>query len=184
MNETTTWVGLLRGINVGGHRRLPMADLRALVADLGHQRVRTHKQSGNLVFESENAGPAAEQRTRLEAHIERTFGFGVTVIVHRADHFRTIAATNPYPGPQADPATVGTVFLAERPDRSAVAGFVPPVSGDEQCHLDDDAVHLWCPAGFGRTKLTNSYVEKHLGVSATTRNWATILSVIELTEPD
>ena len=174
----TTWIALLRGINVSGRRKVPMADLRALHEGLGHRDVVTYLQSGNVVFDAET--DAATLPTALEGAIADTFGFDVPVVVRTIDELRAAASANPYPGQGADPKHVATAFLAAAPVPERIDGFDPDAYGPDVCVLAGCEVHLHCPSGFGRTKLTTTYLERQLGVVATVRNWRTLSALVEL----
>src|SRR5438270_7932459 len=113
-------VALLRGINVGGHRRLPMAELRDLAAEIGLANARTYVASGNLVFDSSLA--AVEIESLVEQGVERRFGFAVDVIVRDADQWRSLLASNPFTEPaEAVPKSVW-LFLSKLPPRDTAAG--------------------------------------------------------------
>jgi uncharacterized protein (DUF1697 family) len=178
----TTWVALLRGINVSGQRKVPMADLRAVHEGLGHTDVAAYIQSGNVVFDADT--DAVTLRAQLETAIQTEFGFGVPVVVRTAAQLQAAAAGNPYPDTGADLQRVATAFLAAPPDVDRVAAFDPEAHAPDVCVLDGADVHLFCPSGFGRTKLTNAHLERQLGVAATTRNWRTVTKLVELTERD
>ncbi len=175
-----TWIALLRGINVSGQRKVPMADLRALHERLGHRDVATYIQSGNVVFDAET--DAATLTAALEGAIAETFGFDVPVVVRTIDEVRAVASANPYPGGGADPKQVATAFLAAGPAPDRIDGFDPDAHAPDVCVLSGREVHLHCPSGFGRTKLTTTYLERQLGVAATVRNWRTVGALVELGE--
>lgn len=174
----TTCIALLRGINVSGRRKVSMADLRALHERLGHRDVATYIQSGNVVFDAET--DAATLTTALERAIAETFGFDVPVVVRTIDELRAAASANPYPGRGADPKRVATAFLAAAPVPERIAGFDPEAHAPDVCVLAGREVHLHCPSGFGRTKLTTTHLERQLGVAATVRNWRTLSALVEL----
>jgi uncharacterized protein (DUF1697 family) len=178
----TTWVALLRGINVSGQRKVAMADLRAVHEGLGHAEVVTYIQSGNVVFDAD--ADAARLTTSIEEAVAVAFGFSVPVVVRTSEELWSAAAANPYPDAGADPQRVATAFLDAAPAAERVEEFDPDVHTPDVCVLDGREVHLFCPSGFGTTKLTNTYLERHLGVAATTRNWRTIIKLVELSDRD
>ena len=178
----TTWVALLRGINVSGQRKVPMADLRAVHEGLGHTEVVTYIQSGNVVFDADADADAVTLRAALEEAIADTFGFAVPVVLRTSEELRRAAAANPYPDAGADPQRVATTFLDVAPAADRVEEFDPDVHTPDVCVLDGREVHLFCRSGFGRTRLTNAYLERHFGVAATTRNWRTITKLLELSD--
>ncbi|MGN9778781.1 DUF1697 domain-containing protein [Micromonospora sp. H33] len=176
----TRWVALLRGINVGGVR-LAMADLRRLVADLGHQDVKTHLQSGNVVF-----GSTVRDADVLARGIERALadelGLTVPVLVRSGREMAAVAGGNPYADREDDPTRLLVAFLATAPETSAVAGLTVPGGETVAFTVTGREVFLHYPdGGYGRSKFTNAYLEKKLGVVATTRNWRSVRALAELT---
>lgn len=176
----TTWIALLRGINVSGQRKVPMARLRSMHEGLSHTDVVTYIQSGNVVFDADS--DATTLTTAIEDAIAAAFGFTVPVVVRAADELRDAAAGNPFPDARADLQRVATAFLDSVPPADRVEGFDPDALAPDVCALDGREVHLFCPSGFGRTKLTNTYLERQLGVAATTRNWRTVTKLVELSD--
>ncbi|MEW2381420.1 DUF1697 domain-containing protein [Micromonospora sp. NPDC047707] len=175
----TRWVGLLRGVNVGGVR-LAMADLRRLVADLGHQDVQTYLQSGNVVF-----GSTVRDADALARGIERALadelGLTVPVLVRSGREMAAVAGGNPYADREDDPTRLLVAFLAATPATSAVAGLTVPGGETVAFTVTGREVFLHYPdGGYGRSKFTNTYLEKKLGVVATTRNWRSVRTLAEL----
>jgi len=179
----TTVVALLRSINVGGRNRLPMADLRDLVASLGFGDVQTYLQSGNVVFTATD--PAAGVGAALEDGIRARMGLEVPVIVRTAPQLARLVAANPYAGIGADPKTVHVTFLARAPDaahraelaRLAAESGPAGAFGDDRFTPAGPDVYLYCPGGYGETKLTNTFMERRAGRVATTRNWRTVVTL-------
>ncbi len=172
------YVALLRGVNVGARNKVPMADLRAAVEALGFDDVATYVQSGNVVFGTGSTPEAALAR-RLERAVQRAFGLDVTVLVRTAAQLRRLGAANPYLRAHRDPATLHVTFLAARPAAAAVRAL-PDGLGPDELTVRGREVYLWCPKGYGRTKLTNAWCEQRLGTRATTRNWRTVVTLGEL----
>ena len=185
-----THVALLRGINVGGNNKVPMADLRALVAELGHTDVSTYIQSGNVLFTvaEADADSAALAGAMTEA-IAAKFGVKSPVVVLRREELAGIHAVNPFPG-EPDPRRVHAVVLSGPPwpelltrldtarAKAAQAG-----SGDEVFAVER-TLYLHTPAGFGRSVLAEvlmRYVtDRKTGATGTARNWATMTKLLEL----
>ena len=177
----TTWIALLRGINVSGQRKVPMAELRALHEELGHGDVVTYIQSGNVVFDADT--DAASLTAALEGAIAETFGFDVSG--RRSDRRRVTHERRrqiPSPTQVRISQRVATAFLDAAPAPDRVEEFDPEAHAPDVCVLAGREVHLYCPSGFGRTKLTNTYLERQLGVAATSRNWRTITKLVELSD--
>jgi uncharacterized protein (DUF1697 family) len=178
-------VALLRGVNVSGHNKLPMAALRELAAGLGLTGATTYLQSGNLVF-TDPGGPGEQVARALEGAVAEAVGNDVRVVLRSHQDLATVLATNPFLGP-ADPGTLHVTFLTAGPagagPRSA-AGAPSAGPGDDRYALSGREVYLHCPAGYGRTKLDNAYWERRLGVGATTRNWRTVTALTRLSGPE
>lgn len=175
------WIALLRGVNVGGSKKVPMARLRELLSDLGHDDVRTYVQSGNVVF---GAGEASAERIagEIERAIEGEFGFGVRITMRTHEELAAVVAANPFPDAVAEPKTLHVLFLAaavaaDRLDDVHRAAFEP-----ELFELRERELYLWLPDGIGRSALAARLTERRLGVEATARNWRTVRTLLELAD--
>ena len=172
----TVYVALLRGINVGGNRKIPMAELRRIVAEAGGVDVQTYIQSGNVVF-GHRSRSASRLGSDLQARIEATTGLEVPVVVRTRDDLSSVVAANPYAG--AEPTHLHVAFLATDPDLAAFdridrAAFLP-----EECVLADREIYLHLPDGMGRAKLPAA-----LGrvATVTVRNWRTVTVLRDLAD--
>ena len=174
-----TWIGLLRGVNVGGNR-LPMAELREELAGLGLENVRTYIQSGNVVFDS-SPEAACELAGTLGPRIEARFGFAPRLLVLSADDLRRAMGANPFREADEHPKSLHLYFLAERPTAPDTEGIDEVRAPTERWHLDGRTFYLHTPDGFGRSKLALK-AEKLLGVPATARNWRTVAKLREMVE--
>jgi uncharacterized protein (DUF1697 family) len=177
----TTYIAMLRGINVGGHKIIKMERLRALFENLGFAHVKTYVQSGNVVFETDEspAGLAA----KIEGRILDEFGFEVPVMTKSSQELKDIAKRNPFvKDPAIDQAKLHVTFLSDDPPPNALELLHPLVAGVEQVRLVKRAVYLYCPNGYGNTRLTNTTIERKLSCRATTRNWATTNKLIALAD--
>lgn len=174
------WVALLRGINVGGHRPVPMAALREAFAGMGAARARTVVQSGNVVFDhARDASHAAALRETLELGLAAAFGFEIPVLLRDAGRFRAAAEANPFAADAAQPAHGHVWFLDGRATGADTAGLDRLKSPTERWHLDGDTFYLHAPDGVGRSKLAAA-AERLLGVAATARNLRTVESLCAL----
>jgi uncharacterized protein (DUF1697 family) len=173
----TTYIALLRAINVSGHRKIPMAELRTSCAALGWQDVRTYLQSGNVVFRT-RATSAADLAARLGRRIARDFSHDVDVQIMSDKQWQRIVDTNPlWPPAGGDDRHYHATFLARPVSAKRFAGIPLPRQAGEQAALVGQVVFLHCPLGYGNTKLSNAFFEKALAVPATTRNWRTVLAL-------
>ncbi len=178
MAATPAWVALLRGINVGGHRKLPMADLRGLLDGLGYSDVATYIQSGNAVFTSGDAEPAIVEA--ISSAILERFGFEVPVVVRSAAEVASVAATHPLGAGEPDEAKLHVMFLSEAPRRGRVADLDAATFAPDEVSLDGRELYIHYAEGAGRSKLTTDAVERALGTSATARNWRTVGKLAEM----
>jgi len=167
-----TYIALLRGINVGGARKVPMGDLRELCGALGHADVRTYIQSGNVVFTAKSA-PPARIRTALEKRIEENFGFEVTVLLRTAAELAALTKRNPY-GLDAHVTFLEAPADAKKAKAIDPAPFVP-----DEFEIRGAEVFVRCRNGYGTTKINNTFFERKLATKATTRNWKTVTTLLE-----
>ncbi len=170
----TAYVALLRGVNVAGKNRLPMAELREALTDRGFESVSTMLQSGNVLFASGDSEQVAS--AHIGDAIEDTFGLRVGVITRSARDLAVVAGHNPFVGAghERDPATLHVAFLAESPTAGAIATLEPDRSPPDAFAVDGREVYLSYPDGSGRSRLTLGYLERRLGVQGTARNWRTV----------
>jgi uncharacterized protein (DUF1697 family) len=176
--KPTIYAALLRGINLGRHKRVAMADLRALVEALGCADVRTYVQSGNVVFRSDRG--AADLVRAIEKAIDKKLGLDVTVMIRTDRQLCNLVAKNPFLGPKLRQKTLYVSFLAGKPDRSRVRQLRAGNFEPERFEVVGEDVYLFFPNGYGRVKLNNAMLERQLGVAATTRNWRTVTALAEL----
>jgi uncharacterized protein (DUF1697 family) len=171
----TTYIALLRGINVGGNRKIHMADLREVFAEAGCADVTSYIQSGNLVF-SHPSTDAEKVTAVLERRIEDATGFDVPVILRTAAAWEGVVDANPYPG--IEPTTLHVVFLAAPPAAAAVAAFDAARFTPEEFAVVGREVYLHLPDGLGRAKLPPAL--PLIRGAGTARNWRTVLKLAEL----
>ena len=172
-----TFISLLRGINVGRQKSIRMPELKALYETLGFTKVATYVQSGNVVFDCDDSN-AASIGAAIEMEIERRFGFHVTVIMRDQNDFQRIINGNPFINPRnEDPSTLHVTFLSSSPSTEIADNLKTPPGIEDECVLRGKEIYLFCPNGYGRTKLSNSFFERKLNVLATTRNWRTVIAL-------
>jgi uncharacterized protein (DUF1697 family) len=172
-------VALLRGINVGGKHKLPMALLVELFEQAGARDVRTYIQSGNVVFRA-SAAAAAKLPDKLHAELRARVGFDAPITTRTAAELATVARDNPYLAAGVDQAQVYVAFLAARPTAAAVASLDARRSAPDAFTVVGREVYLHLPGNVARTKLTNAYFDSKLKTVSTMRNWATVLALLEL----
>jgi uncharacterized protein (DUF1697 family) len=172
-------IALLRGVNVGGHAKIAMADLRSVATGLGLEAPRTLLQSGNLVFRA--AGRPSDIEADLEAALAGRFGGWIDVMMRTAVEWDSAIASNPLADDaRRDPARVLLIALKETPPAGALARLRAATGGRETVEIIGRDAYALYPDGIGRSKLTNAAIERHLGTAATGRNWNTVLKLAEL----
>ncbi|MCX5424525.1 DUF1697 domain-containing protein [Streptomyces sp. NBC_00078] len=179
---TTMYAALLRGINVGGRKRLPMADLRQLMEGLGHSGVRTHLQSGQAVFATGH-GDEESLAAELAQAIEKHFGFSVDVIVRDHAYLKAVAEACPFPADRLEPKQLHVTYFSAPVDAQRFAEIDREAYLPEEFRLGDRELYLYAPDGLGRSKLAEYLAKPRInkGVIATTRNWNTVVKLVELT---
>jgi uncharacterized protein (DUF1697 family) len=176
----TRYASMLRAVNVSGQRKLKMTELRELCESLGHSDVETYLQSGNILLTTRMAqtklGPS------LSDAIAREFGYSdVDVLVWTAGELASLIQTNPFLARGCDPAKLHVTFLARDPGAVAIESIGTDRYIPDEFAAGKKAVYVYCPNGYGRTKLNNAFFERKLDVPATTRNWQTVSNLYALT---
>jgi len=170
----TVGIALLRGINVGGSGKLPMAELRAIMEKLGARAIETYIQSGNAVYE----GTLDAQE--LGAAIEAARGFKPQVMTLSAATLKAAARANPFPEAEAEPKTLHLFFLGSESEADPET-FGAHANGVERWRLDGRVLYLLSPGGLSKSKLATK-IERLLGVPVTARNWSTVTKLCEMAE--
>jgi uncharacterized protein (DUF1697 family) len=170
------FIALIRGINVGGNKPLKMADVKASCEALGLSDVRTHLQSGNVVFQTSRT-----DRAKLAKELEDAFAVDARVILRTAAEMRKVVAANPMPeAARREPRGFIVVFLSEKPSAAAMKALQDTYAGPEKMQLHGAELYIEYGAGMGKSKLTNVLIERKLGVSGTARNWNTVTKLVEI----
>lgn len=178
----TTYAALLRGINVGGAKKVPMAALRTLLEDLGLTGVATHLQSGNAVFttgEGDEDSLAADISRAVEGH----FGFPVDVLVRDHAYLAAVRENCPFPAAGLEPRQLHVTYLSEQVGPGRFTGLDQQAHLPEEFRIGDRALYLHVPDGLGRSRLADALARPKFlkGLIATTRNWNTVVKLEELT---
>ncbi|XDD50940.1 DUF1697 domain-containing protein [Leptospira sp. WS92.C1] len=174
-----TYIAMLRGINVSGQKKILMKDLSALFESLEFTNVKTYIQSGNVLFQSKNKN-VNELILSIEKKIVDTFGFEVVVLIRTKEELGTVIRSNPFS--KKDSSRIYVSFLnkvKKNPDLTEIERV--KIKGEELI-VQGKEIYFFSPKGYGTTKLSNNFLEKKLEVSATTRNWKTVVALFALTE--
>ena len=173
----TVQIALLRGINVGGHKPVSMADLRDLLTRLGFNDARSILQSGNLIFRSD-AQTGANLERFLEAEAEKSLGLHADFNVRSAKELGTVVARNPFrKEAERDPSHLVVMFLKRTANAKDVRAMQAEIAGPEIVRADGRHLYIVYPAGIGKSRLTNALIEKKIGIRGTARNWNTVLKL-------
>jgi uncharacterized protein (DUF1697 family) len=177
----STYVALLRGINLGGHKIVKMEQLRQAFADLGFEDVKSYIQSGNVVFKAP-LRPCESLAKQIEEKVQQQFGFPVLVVVKTADEIGEVIKNNPLLKEEGiDPSKLHVTFLSCAPEKSAFKTLDALAAAPDQFRCSSQAIYIHCPNGYHETKLGNNLLGKMLKVGTTTRNWKTVNQLYAMT---
>lgn len=169
------YIALLRGINVGGQKKILMADLRALLESQGFNNVVSYIQSGNLLFSSSENTDHAH---RIQKAIIDKYGWEVPVLITTPDHIKKQLDACPFPSPAKENSYF--VLFNDTPSKEQLESIEDISYPGEEFVVGDHCIYLYCEAGYGRAKLSNNFFEKKLRVTATTRNYKTLLKLTQM----
>jgi uncharacterized protein (DUF1697 family) len=175
----TTYVALLRGINLGRNNRIAMADLRKLLEDLGYDNVRTYLQSGNAVFSTPGRSVTKLERD-IAARIQRDLGLDVAVLVRSGQDMEAVVRDNPYAAELTDPTKLVVAFLSAQPAKHRIDSIDPNGFLPERFQISGKHIYLWCPYGQAGSTMLGSFGDRELGVTVTIRNWRTVQNLADL----
>ena len=170
----TTCVALLRGINIGSKKRIAMADLRALVADLGYGNPRTLVNSGNVVFDRDGNASNEQVAASIGDALRDCHSLKVPVVVRTGDELRAIVARNPFPDVAATPKLLHVFFLGVKPEAARVEALQEVERGDDDFKVIGSELYLSVPNGLSGGTLSLLNLDRMLGVLTTSRNWNTV----------
>jgi uncharacterized protein (DUF1697 family) len=170
-------VAFLRGINLGSNRRVSMGDLRNLLEGHGYEDVRTHLQSGNVVFSSTVSGARLERA--LERQLADGLGIEVEVLVRSRKQLADVVARDPLGKVAKNSSRYLVSFLRSKPPAKVVRDLAAADVAPEQFVIEGREVYAWHPGGVQRSKV-NKLLAQRLGVTATARNWNTVTKLLEL----
>jgi len=172
-----TYIAFLRGINVGGHRRLPMQELRNLLESLNYKEVKTYIQSGNAVFNVSNKKHNKIEQEIKDAILKR-FEYDVPVLVKTPSEIKSILSNCPFS--EEKKINSHFILLHTQPLEEEINMFKIINYPNEEIFLKSKCVYLFCNKGYHKAKCNNNFIEKKLKVSATARNYRTISKILEI----
>jgi uncharacterized protein (DUF1697 family) len=176
----TTYISMLRGINVGKQKRIRMEELRGIYTSSGFKNISTYLQSGNVIF-STAEGDIASLTRSIESRIEQNFHFTVPVLIRTSDELRNIIQNNPF-GEETglDTSKLYITFLSLEPTISNKNQIRAITDNPDKFVIGQREIYLFCPESYARTKFSNTFFEQKLGVIATTRNWNSVMALLEI----
>lgn len=174
------YIAILRGINVSGKNSIKMLDLKKLFESLNLNHVTTYIQSGNIIFASDYEDKN-QIKELISMQIEKTFCFKIPVLILKIDELREIFSKNPF---SADKETnsIHFTFFANQPDLENIQIIKNKKATDEEIVIRTNVAYIYCPNGYGKTKLTNNFIENKLKTIATTRNYKTTYELLKIAE--
>ncbi len=174
------YVSMLRGINVGGHKRIKMDQLRKSFEALGLEQVQTYIQSGNVVFKAGKTAPSSLS-AKTEKQILNDFGFSVSVVSRTADEMALTIKNNPFlKQPRIDAEKLHVMFLSEAPAPAALKKLAEVTAAPDQFRSADREIYFYLPNGVSQSVLFKSPVDRILAVVTTTRNWRTVSTLHQM----
>ncbi|MBI2103180.1 DUF1697 domain-containing protein [Candidatus Woesearchaeota archaeon] len=177
-----TYISLLRGVNVAGQKKIKMSDLRALYESLGFRNVTTYIQSGNVIFQSTQTDLMALSQ-KIEEKIHKKYHFQVAVIIRTIPEMKQIIDENPFVKDRHEEVNkLYSTFLTKKPSPLALQGLNQVQKNKEEFVISSRTLYLFIPESYGKAVLSNTLLEKRLKVTASTRNWKTVLKLVELAE--
>ncbi len=172
------YIAILRGINVGGKRKILMADLRALLESKGFENVSTYIQSGNVFYNYKKNIKSAAMEKMIHDAIAEKYGFDVPVIVRTKKEIEQAILDCPFPTEEINKLYL--TFFKSQPEIELVESFNEMTFGEDKFHIKEKEAYILYADRYSKSKLTNNLLEKKLKVTATTRNWKTTLKLVEL----
>lgn len=175
----TTYIALIRGINVGGNRKVPMADLKKMLAKMGYENVKTLLNSGNAIFDAPKGKPDAIAADIGKA-MEKTFGFGPDVIIRDADQIRALIETDPFKKTKVTKDTrLYITFMKGKAKSSLKIPYVSPEKDFTILKVTDGEIISVLTLGEKGTVDAMGILEKEFGKNVTTRNWNTVVKLVQ-----
>jgi uncharacterized protein (DUF1697 family) len=177
-----TYIALLRGINVSGKNKIKMVDLKQLLLNLGYTDITTYIQSGNVIFKSNIKDKVVIEKTIISA-ITNHFNLTIKVLIITKSELNTIFNSNPFLNNDAsiDSSKLHVTILDKKPNFETILNLETfKNNSNDEFKFVNNIIYLYCPNGYGKTKLTNNLFENKLKIAATTRNWKTITKLFEL----
>ncbi len=177
-----TYIAILRGVNVSGHNKLPMKELKEMLEELGYGNIATYIQSGNAVFQYKKTSED-KLAAQIKEAIKTRFGHDVPVLVRTVDEMQSALKNNPFlMQKDIDTERLHITFLAHEPEKENITKANTYNYEPDRFIISGREVYVYCPNGYGNTKINNTFFENKLKVQATTRNLKTVRELIKMGE--
>ncbi len=177
------YISLLRGVNMAGHNSIKMTDLSLLYESLGFKDAVTFIQSGNVVFSTKDEMDESGIALKIEKAIFGKFNYNVPVMIRTPNELREIISDNPFLDEiNFEPSKMAVIFLHEKPLQEQIRKIINVDYPPDKFKISGSEIFLYCPNGFGRTKLFTNFFERKMGVTGTGRNWNTITTLLNIAE--
>jgi uncharacterized protein (DUF1697 family) len=166
-----------------GHNSLKMKDLAGLYNDIGFSEIETYIQSGNVIFSSSEKMSIDNISAKIKNSIRERFGYNIAVVIRTVPELRLIVNSSPFTNEVSfDPTKAAVIFLSDTPSVTGIAKLKGIETGPDRYWISGKEIYIYCPDGFGKTKLYANFFDKKLNVEGTTRNWKTINTILEKAE--
>jgi uncharacterized protein (DUF1697 family) len=176
-----TFVSLLRGVNMAGHNKIKMTDLSALYKTLGFEDAETFIQSGNVVFNTIENLPVPEIAARIEAAVLKKFNYNVPVIIRAPEELMDIISINPFLEEENfNTGKLAVIFLNEEPSEEQIEKVKNVNYPPDKFKIAGKEIFIYCPNGFGKSKIYTGFFENKMNVTGTARNWKTLNTLLEI----
>jgi uncharacterized protein (DUF1697 family) len=177
------YITFLRGVNMTGHNSVKMADLSALYKDLGYKDAVTYIQSGNVIFSRTDGSSDQQVALRIERAIFDKFTYSVPVMIRTVEEMKNLMSDNPFLGEENfQPSKMAVVLLHEEASSDQILKVINVDYPPDKFKISGKEIFIYCPNGFGRTKLYTNFFEKKMGVTGTARNWKTMTTLLQMAE--
>lgn len=178
-----TYITLLRGVNMTGHNSIKMTDLTVLYRKLGFSDAETYIQSGNVILRCTDDLQVSVISGKIEKAIFDKFNYTVPVMVRSVKEMKEILTSNPFiTEKKFDPSKMAVIFLYEQVSEIQIQKVINIDYPPDKFKIMGKEIFIWCPNGFGRTKLYTNFFEKKMGVTGTARNWKTVTTILQIAE--
>jgi uncharacterized protein (DUF1697 family) len=178
---TQKYISFLRGVNMTGHNSIKMTDLTALYVKLGFKDAKTYIQSGNVVFGYDADLTVTELSLTIEKTILDKFNYNIPVMTRSVDQLQDLFSVNPFlEEKEFNPAKMAVIFLHEKPSKDQILKIAGVDYPPDKFKIIGSDIHIFCPNGFGKTKIYTNFFEKRMGVIGTARNWKTITTLLDI----